>query len=295
MDRVSIALLRGICQLPAYVAHEQGLFAEHEIESHLEILPTAWVVPERLLRGDFQFAVMPWTRVAAASSRGEDLVVICGSGHEEAAIVVRQGLDLNDVQTLAVPQEGGIKDLTAQALVQSLGWHNRRKLRMPSGDGAILAFVGQAADAASMVEPYATMLVEQGLGTVVRRTGDLWPGAPGCSLTTTRRMIDEQPDLVRRVVAAFVQGATATHRHPATAAAIAEPYIGVHQRHILAALANNQPRVESLHSRAAMDAILSLMHNLGYLDFPPGNFLELSFLRETSATAQQSQAAIASV
>jgi ABC-type nitrate/sulfonate/bicarbonate transport system substrate-binding protein len=282
MDRIAIALLRGVCQLPAYVAHEQGLFAEQGVEARLEILPTAWVVPERLLRGEFQFAVMPWTRVAAASSRGEDLVLICGSGFEEAAIVVRQGLQLDEVQTFAVPQEGGIKDLTAQALVRSLGWQDRRKLRLPSGDGAILAFVGQAADAASMVEPYATMLAEQGLGTVVRRTGDVWPGAPGCSLTTTRRLIREQPDLVRRVVAGFVHGATLTQQQPASAAAIAEPYIGVHQRYIRAALANNQPRIEALFNRIAMEEILSLMHRLGYLEFPPGDYLELAFLREAS-------------
>ena len=69
----------------------------------MEILPTAWVVPQRLARGEFQFAVMPWTRVAAASAHGEDLVLVCGSGCEEAAIVVRQGLALEDVQTLAFP------------------------------------------------------------------------------------------------------------------------------------------------------------------------------------------------
>src|SRR4030095_8501956 len=198
MDRIAIALLRGVCQMPAYVAKEMGFFAEQGIDARIEILPTAWVVPERLMRGDFQFAVMPWTRVAAASSRGEDLVLICGSGFEEAAIVVRQGLALEDVQTLAVPQEGGSKDLPAQALPHSLGWDDRQKIRLPSGDGAILALVGQGADAASMVEPYATMLEELGVGYVARRTGDFWPGAPGCSLTTSRRMLAERPHLVQR-------------------------------------------------------------------------------------------------
>ena len=33
------------------------------------------------------------------------------------------------------------------------------RVRMPSGDGAILALVGQGADAASMIEPYATCLL----------------------------------------------------------------------------------------------------------------------------------------
>src|SRR5262249_10491676 len=232
----------------------------------------AWVVPERLVRGEFQFAVMPWTRVATASARGEDLVLICGSGFEEAAIVVRKGLALEDVQTLAVPQEGGIKDLTAQALAQSLGWDDRKKIRLPSGDGAILALVGQGADAASMVEPYATMMQELGIGTIVRRTGDLWPGAPGCSLTTTRRVIEEQPDLVRRVLAAFVRGAEWTGQQPAEAAVMGAAYIGVSGQFIHAALLQNQPNVEALYCEAAMGQILDLMQQLGYIKTRPTDF-----------------------
>lgn len=285
MDRIAMALLRGVCQMPAYVAKEQGLFAEQGIDARIEILPTAWVVPQRMESGDFQFAVMPWTRVATAAARGEDLVLICGSGFEEAAIVVRKGITLDEVRTLAVPQEGGIKDLTAHALVQSLGWSDRQKIRLPSGDGAILALVGQGADAASMVEPYATMMELLGIGTVVRRTGDLWPGAPGCSLTTSRRMIDERPDVVRRVVAAFVQGAEWTHQQPDEAATIAAGYIGVNERFIRGALTQNRPNVEALCNQGAMDQILDTMQQLGYLQFRPSDYLELRYLREVTQTA----------
>ncbi|HZN36199.1 MAG TPA: ABC transporter substrate-binding protein [Pirellulaceae bacterium] len=282
MDRIAIAVLRGVCQLPAYVAKETGLFEAEGIAARLEVLPTAWVVPERLLRGEFQFAVMPWTRVATASSRGEDLVLVCGSGYEEAAIVVRQGLALDDVQSIAVPQEGGIKDLTAHGLMQSLGWDDRQKLRLPSGDGAILALVGQGADAASMVEPYASMLEALGIGTIVRSTGDLWPGAPGCSLATTRRLIEAQPDLVRRTVAAFASGAEAVRRRPDSAAAIGAAYIGVHADFIRRALARNQPRIDALFNDRAQEQILEVMQELGYVDSRPADYLELGFLREVA-------------
>ena len=88
-------------------------------------------------------------------------------------MVVRQGMTVEHVHDVAVPQEGGIKDLTAMALVQRLGWRDANIIRMPSGDGAILSFVGEGADAASMVEPYATMLEHLGLGWVIQRTGDV--------------------------------------------------------------------------------------------------------------------------
>ena len=122
-------------------------------------------------------------------------------------MVVRNGMTVEQVTDVAVPNEGGIKDLTAMALVQRLGWQEANIVRMPSGDGAILSFVGEGADAASMVEPYATMLEHLGLGHVIQRTGDVWPGAPGCSLTTTSNIIAENPDLVQRMVGAYMRGA----------------------------------------------------------------------------------------
>lgn len=279
MQRVKVALLRGVCQMPAYVAHELDFFAEQEIEALITIQPTAWVVPQQLMAGTVDFAVLPWTRVAAACGRGEDLVAICGSGCEEAALVVRSGIDPQDVQTLAVPQEGGIKDLTAAALVQSLNWTPQTTLRLPSGDGAILALVGQAADAASMVEPYATMVVELGIGRVVQRTGDVWPGAPGCSLTTARRLLQSDPDLVQRFVTAFRRGADVVNSDPAQAAAISSPYIGVHERFVHTAAQINPPNVKALYNESAINDILALMTELGYLQRPPKCFLDLRFLK----------------
>ena len=285
MTKVNMALLRGLCQTPAYAAKECGFFSDRGLDVNVKIASTAWLIPDQMVQGTMDFAVMPWTRVAA-SSRGEDMVLICGSGCEEATLVLRSGVELDQVHTLAVPQEGGIKDLTAAALVRSLGWEDREKLRMPSGDGAILALVGQAADAASMVEPYATALEQQGLGSIVKRTGDVWPGAPGCSLTTTRRVIDRDPGLVREVVAAFAQGAEFVETNPAEAAAIAEPYIGIHRNFIERALEHNRPSVHAISNRDAMDAILTLMMELGYIDEMPTGYADLSYLEAVRPVAQ---------
>ncbi len=281
MERILMSVLRGICQLPAYVAKEKGFFAEEGLDVEIEIQPTAWMVPERFRGGGVQFAVIPWTRVAAASARGDELILICGSGYEEAAVVVRSGLELDQVRTVAVPQPGGIKDLTANGLMSSLGWDDRvKKIRQPSGDGAILTLVGQGADAAAMVEPYATMLQELGIGYVARRTGDLWPGAPGCSLATSRRLLRERPDLVQRVVAAFVRGSQWAEQAPEEAATIGGAYIGVSPEFVRAALKHNRPNVEALDNQEAMNRILDFMKELGYVTQRPTDYAELKYQRE---------------
>ena len=283
METVRFSLLRGVCQTPAYVAKDRGFLEEAGIDARIEIAPTAWVVPKRLANRDIEFAVLPWTRVATAKSENEDLVLLCGSGHEEAALVVRPGMRLEDVKRVAVPQEGGMKDLTAAGLMRSIGLGPQDTLRLPSGDGAILSFVGQGAHAAVMIEPYASMLEHLGLGQVVRRTGDVWPGAPGCSLATSRSLLRERPDLVRSVVKAYVRGADHVHGSMDDAAHAAAPYIGVSVEILQRALQANQPNVRALYNHEAMERVLDLMSDLGYIRERPKDYAELSFLEEALA------------
>jgi len=285
MTAVTFSLLRGVCQTPAYVAKDLGFFAEAGVDARIDVAPTAWVVPQRLAARTLDFAVLPWTRVAAAASLGEELVAVCGSGHEEVALVLRPDVELEDVRTVAVPHEGGMKDLTAAGLMRSIGLGPEATLRLPSGDAAILAFVGQAAEAAVMVEPYAAMLVGRGMGKVVRRTGDVWPGAPGCSLATSRRTVSERPDLVRAVVGAFVRGAEHVRRHPAEAADVASRWIGVNADFVRKAFEANLPEVRALHHTEAMDRVLDLMVELGYVAKKPRGFTDLSFVDEVLGAA----------
>ena len=290
MDKIVFALLRGVCQLPAYVAHAKGFLRDVDIDAELSIAPTAWTVPQRLVDGEVHFAVIPWTRVAADNSRNR-LTLISGSGFEEAAMVVRNGMTVEQVTAVAVPNEGGIKDLTAMALVQRLGWQEANIVRMPSGDGAILSFVGEGADAASMVEPYATMLEHLGLGHVIQRTGDVWPGAPGCSLTTTSNVIAAKPDLVQRMVGAYMRGAGFADTNRDESAEIAEKYIGLSAEIIRKALDANRPNPDAIRNQAAMDQVIGLMIQRGYIDRAPSGYKDLSFLDKAEASLKQTATA----
>ncbi|MDX2167907.1 MAG: ABC transporter substrate-binding protein [Deltaproteobacteria bacterium] len=273
--QVRFAVLRGICQTPAYVAHELGLFADAGLQSSLTVAATAWQAPAQLASRACEFAVMPWTRVACAARDEAPLVVCCGSGVEEAAIVVRHGLDPGAVRRVAVPREGGMKDLTALGLTDSLGWHDVDFLRMPSGDGAILALIGQAVDAAAMVEPYATMMEALGIGRVVKRTGDVWPGAPGCSLASRA---DCDHALQAAVVEVYVHAIARVHAQPDEAAEIAARYIGMRADWIRQALRVNRPDAEAVRNQRAIDAVLGVMARHGYLERPPADYLDLRAL-----------------
>lgn len=240
-----------------------------------------------MLSGEVQFAVIPWTRVAADPSSGNRLTLVSGSGVEEAALVVRNGREPDEVRSVAVPQEGGIKDLTVMALIKRMGWESAEIVRMPSGDGAILSFVGEGTDAASMVEPYAAMLEHLGLGRVIQRTGDVWPGAPGCSLTTTSNLVRENPSLVQRMVDAYVRGDAFARDNPDAAAETAARYIGVNSAVIARALRSNQPNVDAIRNDEAMSQVLGLMLERGYIQEIPSGYRNLSFLDQAQRRASK--------
>lgn len=287
MQRVTFSVLRGVCQIPAYVSYEKGFFREEGIEVYLSVEPTAWMVPHKFRTGEVQFAVIPWTRVAI--SKDPKLVLICGSGFEEAAMVIREGIAPQEVKRVSVPQRGGMKDLTAMSLIEKLGWQDAELIRMPSGDGAIISLFGKGADAASMVEPFATLMESMGVGNVVKRTGDVWDGAPGCSLTTTSEIVEKEPELVQGVVNAFLRGVYFTHQDPEEASQISSRYIGINAEFIRKALDVNRPDADAIRNKEAMEEILSLMKRLGYVDEIPKDFIKLSFLdkaRQENETGQ---------
>jgi ABC-type nitrate/sulfonate/bicarbonate transport system substrate-binding protein len=98
-----------------------------------------------------------------------------------------------------------------------------------------------------------------------------------------RSILQERPDLVERVVQAFVRGAEHVRAQPDESAEIAAKYIGFHSRFIRKALDVNRPDVEAIRNDAAMKQILKLMMEMGYIDRQPTDFTSLGFLERALA------------
>jgi len=276
---LKFSVLRGICQLPAYVAKEAGFFSRLGLNVELAVEPAARIVPARLLHREVDFAIIPWTRVALASSQGQPLKVVCGGGIEEPALVIQKGLELSKVKTVAVPQMGGLKDLVANRLIESLFGGRAQLFRLASGDAAIIAFIGKGADAACMVEPYATMVEKMELGQIVCRARDVFPGAPGCCVAVHDELIRENPQAIQNVVRALVQAEGVVLCEPSTAAEHGHKYIGMSPDLIRDALKVNRPSCAAILNDSVMDEPLNLMKQLGYVgDVSKSGFLDLSFL-----------------
>ena len=198
--------------MPGYVAYEKGFFKWQGLDVSCSVDPTAWVLADKLISGDISFGIVPWTRVVSARDRGDKLVIIAGSGYEETATVVRRDSNIKNLSELkgkriSLPVEGGMKDLTSQALFKKhdITPEDTEILRLPSGDAAILALLSGRVDATTNVEPYATMAVELGIGKIIARGKDILPKVPGCSLTTTEHFLQNNPDVVLKFIKAILK------------------------------------------------------------------------------------------
>jgi hypothetical protein len=133
MVEIHLSLLRGICQLPAYVAHANGFFLEQGLVAHVGICPSAWLISEQLCSRAANFGVMPWTRVAAVEKNEAPLNVVCGSGLENGRSgrnwalfigvhvdVVRRALRVNRRDVDAIRNETAIKQVLM--FMQKLGY-----------------------------------------------------------------------------------------------------------------------------------------------------------------------------
>jgi ABC-type nitrate/sulfonate/bicarbonate transport system substrate-binding protein len=134
-----------------------------------------------------------------------------------------------------------------------------------------------------MVEPYATMFERMGIGRIVKRTGDAWPGAPGCSLACSAALIKQDPDCVQRVVRAYIRAASWVLENTDEAAAIAAPIIGVHAQHTAAAIHANPVRVDGVRNSDTMRTILEFMKSLGYMHEVPEGFTDLRFMNAAAS------------
>jgi len=287
---IKIGLIRGICQMPGYVAYEKGFFKDQGLDVSCSVDPTAWILADKLISGDISFGIVPWTRVVSARDRGDDLIVISGSGYEETATVVRRDANINSLSELkgkriSLPVEGGMKDLTSQALFKKYGItpQNTEILRLPSGDAAMLALLSGRVDATTNVEPYATMAVELGIGKIIARGKDILPKVPGCSLTTTDRFLQDHPDIVLKFIKAILKAEEFCHEEPEEAAEISSKYIGISAGIIREALRYNQPHTDITGSIDVMMGIVRLMKELGYIENISQEFYDFELLKKAKA------------
>jgi ABC-type nitrate/sulfonate/bicarbonate transport system substrate-binding protein len=194
------------------VTERAGLFAKHGLDVKTRLMGGAKGVVKGLVQGEIQFGNLAAPALLrAVLEDGADLVFLTG-GINQQFLVGRPGIkDRNELARARIGfvGDGGLNDVLVHVVVERLEKENIRGLRLvplPSGgrEGTAALLTGQC-DGLVMTPPEAVEARMQGCAFLVDFAEFGLNYALG-GIATRRETVREAPDIVRRFVAAYVEG-----------------------------------------------------------------------------------------
>ena len=201
----------GLCNLAMFIAKEDQTTAPDNVEINLIDINNWAEHPAALAGGTVDFSVTPFTNVLTAFANGTPIKIIAGSGINGLYVLGNKGI--TKAEDLRGKRIGTFRSDTLELVLY--GYLRKNHLSYDKDvhveyftDGFLLlqAFAAGKLDAITHVEPYATKVVRE-LGATRLATGqDVWGiEHPDCVLTASDRIIKDDPDLVRAVIAGMMR------------------------------------------------------------------------------------------
>lgn len=210
-----------VTHAPAIIGLETGRFAE-ALGPDVTLTPASFgagtEVIEAMFAGELDASFIgPNPAINGyARSGGDALRIVAGTTSGGASLVVRDGIstpaDLAGA-TLATPSLGNTQDVALRAWLSEQGYATDTSgggdVRITPQENAdtLAAFQNGDIDGAWVPEPWGTRLVEEGGGTVLVDEAELWPDGRFVTthLVVTTELLDDQPEVVRDLIAGLGQ------------------------------------------------------------------------------------------
>jgi NitT/TauT family transport system substrate-binding protein len=190
---------------------------------------TGMALSAAMTRGDIDAAYICLIPAINAYANGKvPLKVVAGTHKYGYGLIVDPG-KIKSVKDLAKPgirlgcsREGSPPDLLVHAMVEHYGFNREallQKVRRMSPPQLLMALKLGQLDGAFMPEQFPTMGEEMGF-TMLLTARDLWPDMQGSVLVVTERLIQEHPDVVRKIVKVTRDATEYINAHPEEASRI---------------------------------------------------------------------------
>ena len=165
---------------------------------------------------------------AFVKSRGSLIRIVSGATYGGAGLVVRPGItsvaELRG-RTLATPQLGNTQDVALRAYLAAHGMHTTLQgggdvTITPTDNSSIVQLFKQAQiDGAWVPEPYLSRMIGEAGGRLLVDEATLWPDGrfPTTLLVVTTALLDQHPDVVRRLVQGNIAAIDWINSNPAQA------------------------------------------------------------------------------
>ena len=255
------------------------------------VFPTGAPEMAAMLAGDIDVAYVGSAPVLSAVATGLDAKIIAGVNTQGSDLVLRNGLNYTGPQslkglTIGTFPPGTIQDTILRNWLQQNNISADKDLTikgMNPGD-AVTAITAGKIDAVFLPTPSPSVIVDQGKGTIVVRSGEMYPNHTCCVLVVSGKLIREHPDIVRQIVKTNDKAVAYNEAHLDEAAAIFANKTGANLTDVQASLKEWDGNWAS-DPNVIVGPVLDyarIQYNLGYIKKPltQADLFDLTFYQK---------------
>lgn len=282
-----------LCNSPTYVAYENGFFAEEGIDATLVAadFETQKVALNNgtiaTTNGDFQFF--------PAIENGVNITVVAGLHEGCIKLNVLPDSPIHEAKdvagkTIGVDEIGGTTYQAALLWLAQNGISFNDVTFLPYSDSALelQALTSGQIDVAALWDPLATQAVKDGRARTILDISKDKPFAGHfcCFLYASKKLLDEQPELIAAELRAYRKAQNWIHDNPEEAVRLVSEkgYVSVEDRELAAELIKsyNYPTFED-YKAGKVDAgadvayFAKALHEVGYLQSDPDEYIKKAY------------------
>jgi NitT/TauT family transport system substrate-binding protein len=236
--KITVALGTAVDFLPAFVAKDTGIFAQHGLDVTLQIVPAPPVVPPMLVSGSVQIGYATAPNFLLADEGGLDLVAVLGAArlqksNSKVSLVARTGLAIGKAEDLKGRKIGvpGFNSIFEMFLRKWFIIHNVPRDQVTLIETPLLTMGdllrSAQIDAATAIEPIRGRIVASGAAQLsLDFFSEVNPDILGSFWMATRDWAGAHPAEVAAYRAAMADGLAYVLAHPDEARDIEKKAMG---------------------------------------------------------------------
>src|SRR5690242_20268299 len=201
-----------VSMLPHFIAAEAGLYEREGLDVTLDYIATSTIMTPAMLSGEVAVAVSAPETVLTSGLQGGDLMVV-GAGLDRVLFWLMAapgggGLAELRGKRIGITRYGAVSDTIARAYLPTVGLQPERDvtlLQMGGYPEIVAALESGAVDAGVISPPNVFHARRNGMQSLAD-LGELDLPMYQSALVSTKRMLAQQPDVLRRVLRAYAEG-----------------------------------------------------------------------------------------
>jgi len=181
---------------------------------------------QAMLAGDLDIAYVGTAPVIIAINNGLDAKIIAAVNSQGSDLVLSPGIRYLGPKSLiglsiATFPAGSIQDIVLRKWLNDTGVDAKMLNITAMGPGdAITAMYDNKVNGAFLPGPSPAIIEQEDIGSVVLKSGEMWPGHACCCIVVSGKLIREKPELIKQVIKTHMKATDYINAHPDEAAEI---------------------------------------------------------------------------